>query len=89
MEHRLKLALVAIIFATPSFAGGSMAPEVRVIRVSPSIWQYGSKADVASKLESQRQQGRVDLENQRSANRRALEADKAYYAKLKDQRKHK
>ena len=84
---------VAVFYVTPSHAAGSMAQDVRVVSVSPSIVQYGSKIEQKMKADIVRDNNKavrsLELENQRSINQRALEADKAYYAKLKDQRKHK
>ncbi len=81
---------VAVFYVTPAHSAGSMASDVRIIRVSPSVSVYGNdKAADSRRLETLKQQGRMDLENQRSANERALAADKAYYEKLKDQRKRK
>lgn len=75
---------------TPAHAAGALAQDVRIIHVSPSITVYGNDKAVANqRLESLKQDGRMELENQRSVNQRALAADKAYYEKLKDQRKRK
>lgn len=80
----------SVFCLTPAHAAGSMASDVKIIHVSPSISVYGNdKATQSRSMEVLKQQGRMELENQRSDNRRALEADKAYYQKLKDQRKAK
>lgn len=75
----------AVFVVTPAHSAGSMATDVRIIHVTPRVAQIDKKAAA----EAQKQQGRMELENLKSANRRQLESDKAYYSKLKDQRKHK
>jgi len=84
---------IAAFYVTPVNAAGSMAQDVRVVSVSPSIVQYGSKIEQKLRADIVRDNNKavrnMELEDQRSVNRRLLEADKAYYAKLKDQRKHK
>lgn len=72
---------------------GTMNHEARVVYVSPSVSIYGSKIEQKMKADINRDNNRANnaysLEQQRSDNRRALEADKAYYKKLSDQRKRK
>lgn len=79
------------ILVTPAHARdvGVMNHEARVI--SPSISSYGTnieqklRADIVR--DNNRFENQMQLENQRSDNQRALEADKAYYKKLEWQRK--
>ncbi len=84
---------VAAFFVTPAHSAGSQGRDVKVIHVSPSIVQYGGKIERKMRADIARDNNKavrsLELENQRSTNRRALEADKAYYQKLKDQRKAK
>lgn len=86
------VGLAAFILATPAHANGSMGIDVKVVRVSPSITSFGDtregrklKADVTR--DAAKHQQRMELEQQKSDNARALEADRAYYKKLADQRK--
>jgi hypothetical protein len=86
----------ATFYVTPVFAQGSMAPEVRVIVVnpSPSIVRLGQAASDAKTREFRareqiKQNHRLQLEEQKFLHRRMLEADKAYYKKLTDQRKRR
>jgi len=86
------VGFAVFVYVEPAHAGGSMANAVRT--VSPSIVYAGpSKIERKMKADMMRDDNRARndsaLEQQRSDNRRALEADKAYYAKLKDQRKRK
>lgn len=87
------VALATYVVTTPAHAAGSMGIDVRVVHVSPSVTIYGTreerrlKADVAR--DNNRHQQRLELEQQRSNNARALEADRAYYKKLEAQRKGK
>lgn len=82
---------VAAFYVTPSHAAGSMAQDVRVVSVSPSIVQYGSKIEQKMKADIVRDNNKavrnMELENQRSINQRMLEEDRAYYKKLEWQRK--
>jgi len=83
----------AVFVVTPANAAGSMAQDVRVVSVSPSIVVIGTKEERKMKADIARDNNKalnnMELENQRSINRRYEAADKAYYEKLKDQRKHK
>lgn len=84
----------AAFYVTPSHAAGSMAQEVRRVTVSPSMVYFGdtrearkAKADI---LRDDNKAARaVELENLKFDHQRQLLEDKAYYEKLKDQRKHK
>lgn len=85
---------VAAFVVTPAHAQGSMAPDVRVIVVSPSVTIMGLGAQASSGRQQEIQlketlkhRSDMELEQLKSDNRRALEADKAYYEKLKFQRK--
>jgi len=83
---------VAAFLVTPAHASGAFGIEVRVIHVSPSVSTYGTVRDMQKRQdfvarESVKTQNRMALERQKSADARALAADKAYYEKLKDQRK--
>lgn len=85
---------VAAFVVTPAHAGqGSMAPEVRVIRVSPSVSFFGSREERKMKADVTRDyyqhQNDMELEELRGRNDRALEADRAYYKKLEWQRKNR
>lgn len=82
----------AVYVVTPARAGGSMGHDVKIIRVSPSVSVYGNtreerkmKADVVR--DNNRHSNVMELEELRGRNERALEADRAYYRKLADQRK--
>lgn len=85
---------VATFVVTPVYAQGSMAPSVRVVVAKPSasILMLGQRAEMERDREFRvreqiKQNHRLELETARAANRRALEADRAYYKKLADQRK--
>src|SRR6266511_683758 len=80
---------VAVFLVTPAHAGGSMAQEVRVVHVSPSVVLYGSKLYRKLKVDNNKAQNSINLEQLKFEHSRQLLADKAYYEKLKDQRKHK
>lgn len=82
--------LTVFLLTTPVKANGSLGIDVRVI--SPSITSYGPAPSTRKLREFRAQeavktQHKMILEQQRSDNARALEADKAYYKKLADQRK--
>lgn len=85
---------VAAFLVTPAHAGGSMANSVKVIVVSPSVTIMGLDSQAASGRqqeirlkENMRRSTELELEQLKSDNRRALEADRAYYKKLEFQRK--
>lgn len=90
---RSVILAVSLLVSGDALAGrGSMAQDVRVIRVSPSVSMYGTAREIRKQKtwevrEAIKHNNASDLEEQRSDNRRALEADKAYYKKLADQRK--
>lgn len=89
---RSVILAASLLICGNALAQGSMAPEVRVIRVSPSVSVYGTpkekrqlrqyEAREAIKLNNQ-----LILEDRKAENKRRLEADKAYYKKLAEQRK--
>jgi hypothetical protein len=88
------VTFAAAYVVTPADARevGSMNHEARVIQVSPSISIYGSRKEegkVRGQImrDNNRHANDMELENLRSLNRRALEADRAYYKKLEFQRK--
>lgn len=87
-----KIVLAVLLMASPAWAGGSMASDVRIIRVSPSITSYGSIRDMQKRQDFQARediklQGRMALEEQKFQHKRQLEADRAYYKKLAQQKK--
>jgi exopolysaccharide biosynthesis protein len=87
-----KLVMVMMLIGTPAWAGGSMASDVRVIRVSPSITSYGIVREIQKRQEFEYKEtyklnGKMALEDQKFQQKRQLEADRAYYKKLADQRK--
>lgn len=84
----------AAFIVTPAHAGGSMAHDVKVIVVSPSvtIMGLGAQGDTARQAEVRlketlKHRSDMELEQLKSDNARALEADRAYYKKLEFQRK--
>ena len=83
---------MTLLLTSGASSQGSMAPEVRVVRVSPSVSVYGSVHDVKKQRayearEAVKLSNQMQLEELKSENKRLLEADKAYYKKLADQRK--
>jgi hypothetical protein len=80
---------VAVFYVAPAHAAGSMAQDVRIIHVSPSVVQYGSKTERQIQVDNNKAQNQLNLEQLKFEHSRQLNADKAYYEKLKDQRKHK
>lgn len=90
MFRRIFLAVSVVFTATPGLAGGSMAPEVRIIRVNPPASIRRADEWNARKKEIARQDRAAEKsaeKSQRAAERRALEADKAYYKRLEADRK--
>lgn len=90
MFRRIFLAVSVVLTATPGLAGGSMAPEVRIIRVNPPASIRRMDEWNARKKEIARQDRAAEKsaeKSQRAAERRALEADKAYYKRLEADRK--
>jgi|SRR5690606_14868471 len=88
------LAGVAAFSGTPAVAQGSMAPPVRVIVVSPSIQSFGETRENRQMKawigrDNNEHRNDMELEQLRSMNERALEADRAYYKKLEWQRKNR
>jgi hypothetical protein len=84
---------VSVYYVTPAHARdvGVMNHEAR--QISPSVVLYGSatrqkfQADVAR--DNNKAENQMELENLKFDHQRQLLEDKAYYEKLKDQRKHK
>lgn len=90
MFPRVFLAVSLVISAGPSMAGGSMSREVSIIYVKPPlsvIRQNQAKADAKARVKLYKETEKSNLEAQKFAQKRALEADKAYYKKLDQQRK--
>lgn len=87
------LAVSLAISAAPAYAGGSMAPEVRVIVVQPSreiqrldrIIQHKKQVKRAAR-EAERARERAVIRAEHQAERDRKAADKAYARKLKCQR---
>lgn len=84
--------MLCLTLTTQAMSQGSMAPEVRVIRVSPSVSVYGSTQDIKKQRvyearEAVKLSNQMQLEELKAYNKRLLEADKAYYKKLAEQRK--
>lgn len=79
---------------TPAHSAGSMASEVRVIHVSPSIQSFedtreGRRLKADTVRDNNRHRQDMERLERRYELERALEADRAYYRKLIDQRKRK
>lgn len=92
----LKIVVAALVAfsAVPAYAGGSMSREVSIITVHPTYEvQRQSRINVLRKeirrqdREARRFEQQLVRDAIREERRRALEADKAYYKKLADQRK--
>lgn len=84
----------AVFYVTPSHAAGAMAHDVNRVTASPSFVYFGDtregrKAQADIMRDDNRAARQTELENLKFQHERALAADKAYYEKLKDQRKHK
>jgi len=83
----------AVFYVTPVSAQGSMAQDVRVVSVSPSIVQFGTPVEQKLRADITRDNNRaanqMQLEDQRALHQRQLEEDRAYYKKLEWQRKQK
>lgn len=84
----------AFFYITPAHAAGSMAQDVRVVTASSSFVYFGdtregrkAKADIAR--DNNKAQRNIELENLKFEHSRQLLNDKAYYERLKDQRKGK
>ena len=90
MFTRIILAASLAVSAVPAHAGGSMAPEVRIIHVNPPASIRRADEWSARQKEIARQDRASEKsaeKSQRAAERRALEADKAYYKRLEAGRK--
>lgn len=86
------VGLAVFVAATPAHSAGSMASDVRVIEVSPSITYLGDtregrRLQADTIRDKARFEQRQKLQQDRSIQQRALEADRAYYKKLEFQRK--
>lgn len=90
----LGVGIATYAMVTPAHSAGSMASEVRVIHVSPSIQSFGDtregrklRADTV-RDNNRHEQSMERLEREYQL-KRSIEADRAYYRKLVDQRKKK
>lgn len=80
--------------ATPVRAAGSMAPEVRIVHVTPEQRAAANlrsirKEQVARSKEQIKEQAKMDREVYKAETKRQIEADKAYYKRLAADRKSK
>lgn len=82
------LALSSMVF--PAYAGGSMAPEVRVIIVKPSLTIQRIDEEIARQKRMKaaaKESAKLEQEERKFQQKLQLEADKAYNKKLEAQRK--
>lgn len=86
------VGLAVFVASTPAHSAGAFGIDVKVVHVSPSVTYFGDtkegrklRADVAR--EGVKHQNRMEEIDRKAEHQRALEADRAYYKKLADQRK--
>lgn len=90
MFRRIIVAVSLTFLAGSAGAAGSMASDVRVIRVNPtpSIVRMGESArSEKTRIIRLKEQAKTDREVMKFEQKRALEADKAYYKRLEQDRK--
>lgn len=84
---------VAAFYVTPVRAAGSMANTPSIVymgeKAKLDIRRDNNKALNTMQLQRQRSADQLRLEDAKSLHQRQLAEDRAYYEKLKDQRKHK
>ena len=90
MFGKIILAVSLVVTAAPAMANGSMGREVSIIFVKPPreiavIDRYRAEKKIQRMYE--KEAAKSSLENQKATNKRLLEADKAYYKRLENQRK--